>query len=149
MNKMAIKNYTTTVKVEKTINEIQQILAKHKAKAILTEYGDTGCIIAMSFKISTIHGDIGIRLPARQENVLKILKKQKNQNNSIRATNEQAEKTAWRNIKDWIDAQMALIDTEMVEIDEVFLPYIINNNGKTLYEKFKSNQELLLGGLNN
>ena len=32
---MALKNYTTTIKTEKTINEIQQILAKHKAKAIL------------------------------------------------------------------------------------------------------------------
>lgn len=38
---------------------------------------------------------------------------------------------------------MALVDTEMVEIDEVFLPYILNKNGSTLYESFVNNQLLL------
>ena len=141
---MSIKNYTTTVKVEKTINEIQKILAEHKAKAILTEYSETGCIIALSFKIETPQGIVGIKLPVKQDKVLKILKMQKEKNNAIKATNEQAERTAWRNIKDWIDAQMALIETEMVTIDEVFLPYILNKNGQTLYEVFAENK-LLLG----
>ncbi len=140
---MSIKNYTTTVKVEKTINEIQKILAEHKAKAILTEYGETGCITALSFKIEVPQGIIGIKLPVNQDSVLKILRMQKIKNNAIKATNEQAERTAWRNIKDWIDAQMALIETEMVTIDEVFLPYILDKNGKTLYESFKQNQLLL------
>ena len=140
---MAIKNYTTTIKTEKTISEIQQILAKHKATAILIEYGDTGRVIAISFKINTSQGIIGIRLPARQENVLKVLKIQKAKNSTIKATNEQAERTAWRNIKDWIDAQMALIETEMVTIDEIFLPYTLNNRGQTLYEVFKENRILL------
>ena len=142
---MALKNYTTNIKVEKTINEIQQILAQHKAKAILTEYGDTGCVVALSFKIDTPKGMIGIKLPAKQENVLKVLRMQKTKNSAIKATNEQAERTAWRNIKDWVDAQMALIETEMVTIDEVFLPYILNKNGQTLYEAFSKNQ-LMLGG---
>lgn len=141
---MAIKNYTTTIKTEKTINEIQQILSKHKAKAILIEYGDIGNVKAISFKIDTSQGMIGIRLPARQENVLKILRRQKQKNNAIKATNEQAEKTAWRNIKDWIDVQMALIETEMVTVDEVFFPYILNNEGQTLYEAFRENNALML-----
>lgn len=140
---MAIKNYTTTIKTEKTINEIQQILAKNKARAILIEYGDTGSVIAISFKIHTSQGMIGIRLPARQENVLKILRKQKTKNSAIKATNEQAERTAWRNIKDWIDAQMALVETEMVTIDEIFLPYTLNDKGQTLYEVFKEDRILL------
>lgn len=142
---MSLKNYTTTIKAEKTINEIQQILAKHKAKAILTEFGDTGSVIAISFKIDTPQGIIGIKLPARQENVLKVLRMQKVKNSAIKATNEQAERTAWRNIKDWVDAQMALIETEMVTIDEVFFPYILNNKGQTIYENFKENNKLMLG----
>ncbi len=140
---MALKNYTTTISVEKTINEIQKILSTHKAKAILTEYDDFGQVSVLSFKIETIHGEIGIKLPARQDNVLKILQIQKKKNTKIKATKDQAERTAWRNIKDWIDAQMALVDTEMVEIDEVFLPYILNKNGSTLYESFVNNQLLL------
>lgn len=53
---MAIKNYTTTINHNKTIGEIQQILSKHKAKAILTEYDEEGNAIALSFKVDTING---------------------------------------------------------------------------------------------
>lgn len=142
---MALKNYTTTISSEKTIAEIQTILAKHKAKAILTEYDDYGQVVALSFKIETPQGILGIRLPAKQEKVLKVLEIQKRKDGKIKATKEQASKTAWRNIKDWIDAQMALIDTEMVQVDEVFLPYILNEKGQTLYEKFRANQLLVEG----
>lgn len=140
---MAIKNYTTTIKPEKTIAEIQQILAKHKAKAILTEYDSEGNVIALSFKVETIRGEVGIRLPVNTEKVLQVLKKQRRNNSQVKDTKEQALKTGWRNIKDWIDAQMALIETEMVTIDEIFLPYILNSRNQTLYEAFRENQLLL------
>lgn len=38
---------------------------------------------------------------------------------------------------------MAILETEMVEMEEIFLPYILNNNGYTLYEKFKNDQLML------
>lgn len=142
---MAIKNYTTTIKSEKTIGEIQLILAKHKAKAILTEYDSEGNVIALSFKVDTINGEVGIKLPVNTEKVLQVLKNQSKNNTQVKATKEQALKTGWRNIKDWIDAQMALIETEMVTIDQIFLPYILNKDGQTLYETFRENQ-LMLGG---
>lgn len=142
---MAIKNYTTTIKSEKTIGEIQLILAKHKAKAILTEYDSEGNVIALSFKVDTINGEVGIKLPVNTEKVLQVLKNQSKNNTQVKATKEQALKTGWRNIKDWIDAQMALIETEIVTIDQIFLPYILNKDGQTLYETFRENQ-LMLGG---
>lgn len=142
---MAIKNYTTTIKAEKTVTEIQQILAKHKAKAILTEYDNEGNVMALSFKVETKNGDVGIRLPVNTDKVLQVLKNQRKNNSQVKDTKEQAIKTGWRNIKDWIDAQMALIETEMVTIDQIFLPYILNNNGQTLYEAFSNNQ-LMIGG---
>ena len=142
---MALKNHTTTISAEKTIAEIQSILAKHKARAILTEYNEEGNLIALSFKIETPQGTLAIRLPAKEDKVLKVLEIQKRKDSKIKATKEQATKTAWRNIKDWIDAQMALIDTEMVEVEEVFLPYVLNEEGQTLYENFKNKQLLLKG----
>lgn len=39
---------------------------------------------------------------------------------------------------------MALIETEMVTVDEVFFPYILNDRGQTLYETFKENNTLML-----
>jgi len=39
---MALKNYTTSISVEKTLSEIQGKLAYVGAKRIMTEYDDTG-----------------------------------------------------------------------------------------------------------
>lgn len=51
----------------------------------------------------------------------------------------QAKLTGWRNIKDWIDAQMALLETEMVKIEEIFLPYVVGDKeGHTMYERFEN-----------
>lgn len=140
---MAIKNYTTTINVNKTIEEIQEILSKHGATAIMTEY-DNGNVTGLSFKIMTPRGELGIRLPSNTDRVLQVLKKQKKNNTKVKNTFEQANKVAWRIIKDWIDAQMAILETEMVEMEEIFLPYMINNDGQTLYQAFKNNQ-LMLG----
>ena len=140
---MAIKNYTTTINANKTIREIQELLSKHGANAIMTEYNN-GEVIGLSFKIMTPRGEIGVRLPANTDRVLQVLRNQRKKNNQVKDTMEQATKTAWRIIKDWIDAQMAILETEMVEMEEIFLPYIINNDGQTLYQAFKNNQ-LMLG----
>ena len=51
---------------------------------------------------------------------------------------EQARRVGWRIIKDWLEAQMALLELNMVKIQEVFLPYIIGIDGKTIYEKLES-----------
>lgn len=140
---MAIKNYTTTINVNKTIEEIQGILSKHGATAIMTEY-DNGNVTGLSFKIMTPRGEFGIRLPSNTDRVLQVLKKQKKNNTKVKDTFDQANRVAWRIIKDWIDAQMAILETEMVEMEEIFLPYMINNDGQTLYQAFKNNQ-LMLG----
>ncbi len=141
---MAIKNYTTTINVNKTIGEIQELLSKHGATAIITEY-DNGNVTGISFKIITLKGELGIRLPSNTDRVLRVLKNQRKNNNQVKDTFEQANKVAWRIIKDWVAAQMAILETEMVEMEQIFLPYILNNEGKTLYQAFRDNQ-LLLGG---
>ena len=139
---MSLKNYTTLINANKTLGEIQEILAKHKAKAILTEYDAEGDVSALCFKIDSVRGEIAIKLPANTDKVYKVLKKQKTRNNQIRDTMEQAKRTAWRNIKDWIDVQMALLETEQVEMEEIFLPYIVNQEGYTLYQVYEKNRLL-------
>ena len=79
-------------------------------------------------------------LPANIEGVLKVFAKQK-----VKPDREQAERTAWRNIRDWILAQMAFVEAGNVEVDEVFLPYLTDGKGKTLYQVYKDGQLLLEG----
>ena len=140
---MAILNYTTTIESYKTVAEIEKILVKHKAKSIMKDYQDES-IVALSFLIDVGYNQIPIKLPAKIEECYMILcNEKKNGTKNIKATKEQAERVAWRILKDWIEAQMALLDINMVKFEEVFMPYIVDSNGRTLFEKLEERQFLL------
>ncbi|MBA4698494.1 MAG: hypothetical protein H2212_03590 [Ruminococcus sp.] len=143
---MAILNYTTTVDPFKTVSEIEKILVSHKAKSIMKNY-DGESISALSFLIDTGFQQIPIRLPVKTEQCLKVLQREKKNSprSKIKATREQAERVAWRILKDWIQAQMALLDIEMVTMQEIFLPYIEIPGGQTIYQKLEQQQFLLEG----
>ena len=140
---MAILNYTTTIDQFKTVGEIEKILAKHKAKSIMKEFNGES-IIGLSFLVDTGYNQVPIKLPVKTEQCLMVLKKEKKAGTkNIKDTKEQAERVAWRILKDWVEAQMALLDIEMVKMEEIFMPYIIDQKGKTLYEKLEQKQFLL------
>lgn len=143
---MAILNYTTTVDAFKTVSEIEYILIKHNAKSVLKNY-DGESITGLSFLIETGRQQIPVRLPVKTEECLEVLKREKKRNpqKKIKATIDQAERVAWRILKDWIEAQMALLDIEMVRFEEIFLPYIETQNGQTVYERVESQQFYLEG----
>lgn len=137
---MPLLNYTTKVDIYTTLGAIQGQLVKHGAKKILQDYDDNGRITALSFMIDTPAGLRGIRLPANVDAVFRVLKDQK-----VKCDREQAERVAWRIVKDWVEAQMAILESEMVQMDEIFLPYMVNNSGQTLFEAYRNNQLLLEG----
>lgn len=56
---------------------------------------------------------------------------------------------AWRNVRDWVTAQLVFYETRMVDMPQVFLPFAAGSGGKTLYEQIQSNQFLLGSGENN
>lgn len=80
------------------------------------------------------------KLPVNVEAVRQILKSEK-KNKKISLSNQQIEdrytphRIAWRIMKDWIDAQMVLVDISMVKIEQVFLPYAYDfDKNQSLYE---------------
>ncbi len=44
---------------------------------------------------------------------------------------------AWRICKDWIEAQLAIVEAEMADMVEVFLPYAQTESGETVYEQLR------------
>jgi len=142
---MAILNYSTTIDALRTVGEIEYILIKHGAKSILKDIEPDGSIGSLSFIVETPYGTMPIRLPVNIDPVLAVLIKEKQKKKStIKATKEQAERVAWRILKDWVEAQMALIEIEMVKMEQVFLPYaVMGESGQTVFEKFESRQLLL------
>lgn len=148
---MAIKNYTTDVPVKKTVSEIHLMLADHGAKRILFEYGAESRVEAISFVISTPGGEQAVRLPANAEMVRAVLQRQKaspktRNRASIDDSMEQAERVAWRIVRDWLAAQLAILETEMVTVQQVFLPYFLDRQGRTLYEVYRSGRLMLEDG---
>lgn len=129
---MAIKNYTTTIDVYKSLGEIQAALASHGARRIMVEYDGAGQPTGVMFGIETIGGNRGFLLPANVDGVRAIFNRQK-----VKAKDGQAERTAWRNIRDWVLAQMAIIEAGQVDMEEVFLPYMTDRSGKTLYQLYR------------
>lgn len=139
---MPLLNYTTKVSTDKTVGEIQKMLAKAGAKAILSEYDDEGEVSAVSFKMLVSNQEIGFQLPIAPEKVLTVLRSQRGVETRYK-TPEQAKRIAWRIVKDWVEAQLAIIETQMVKPEQVFLPYAITQTGETLYESVISSGRLL------
>lgn len=135
---MPIKNYTTKIDCYQSIGEIQGVLAKNGARKIMIDYDNTGLPVGIAFAIQTQQQMQAFILPANIDGVMSVFKKQ-----NLKADIEQAKRTAWRNVRDWIMAQMAFIESGNVQMDEIFLPYL-SDGKKTLYQAYKSGQ-LLLG----
>ena len=136
---MSLLNYSTQIAVEKTITEISKSLAQAKAQAVLTEYDPDGVLTAISFRVMCPYGLMSFRLPANVDKIFAVITRDKRITPKLR-TREQASRVAWRIVKDWLEAQLAMIRAEMVTIEQVFLPYAQNGAGVTLYEALKAGQ---------
>lgn len=137
---MALLNYTTQVSAEKSIAEIQGMLARAKAESILMDFDNAGNIVALTFRITTDFGQMGFKLPADPGPIQLALKRQVEQRLIPRRFAHdvpQARRVAWRIVKDWVEAQLALVETRMTTIDQVFLPYAQTLSGQTFYARLK------------
>jgi hypothetical protein len=144
---MPLLNYTTKKDPDLTASEIAKMLSRAGAKAVLTEYETENgeqFVSALSFKMQVGEAEIGFRLPCDWRPVLKILEADRKVPRSL-TDRTQAVRVAWRIVKDWVEAQLALIETQMVKTEQVFLPYAIGRDGKTLYESIIENPGRLLG----
>ena len=135
---MPIKNYTTKVPAVQTVGEIQELLASHGARKVMMDYGDGGRVESVTFGLILNGSLAGFKIEARPEGVMRVMAKDR-----VSCTKEQAERIAWRNVKDWIAAQVAMIETEQATMEEVFLPYLLDKNDKTLFQNVAERQFLL------
>ena len=139
---MAILNYTTSIDCEKTISEIQKCLVKHGATKIVTDYKDK-LPSSVTFCLMLNDNIVGFILPANYSGVLRAMKRDSKVPRS-KCNDEQALRVSWRIVKDWVEAQMAIVEAELAEMAEVFLPYAVTKNGSTVYQTIKNDSQLLL-----
>lgn len=121
--------------------EIQKVLSYHKASHIMIDYQD-GQPVALTFAMTVDGYPINYRLPCNYIGVLKVMKSQKIPN-SLK-NSDQALRVSWRIIKDWISAQMAIIESGQASMEGLLMPFMVSNTGETLYERFQDVKQKLL-----
>lgn len=109
--------------------------------ATVEKYGDGGKVLAVTFALDCCGMLRGLRLEAKPDGVLSVMAKER-----TKCDPAQAERIAWRNVKDWIAAQIALVETEQATMDELFLPKLVDQNERTLYDAFQSGRLMLGSG---
>lgn len=132
---MPIKNYTTTVDPAKTCGEISGLLAGKGARRIQIDYDENQHPVAISFTYPAYGFPIYFQLPCNVAGVEKCLRTQKGVAYSMQNT-DHARKVAWRILKNWVEAQIAIVEAGAAQMTEVFLPYAIHENGQTMFQKF-------------
>lgn len=143
---MALLNYTTKIEADKTAGEIAELLRRSGAKAILTEYDEKSEYVkSLAFKMNVGEKEMHFKLPCDWKPVQEVLKIQKERNSRIDTSQGQAVRTSWRIVYVWVKAQLAIIETKMVKTEEIFLPYLIMKDGRTLSENVQTDPRFLLG----
>jgi len=131
---------TTKIAPSKTAAEIGEILSYAGATKIMTEYNDKQ-IVALTFALIVKAREVPFSLPIRVDPVFRILNGRHRVSLRTKhsdADRDQAVRVAWRQLLRWVQAQLALVDTGMVENLEVFLPYVKMNNGETFYKSIET-----------
>ena len=88
---------------------------------------------------------MGFRLPCNWKAVLAIFRDDANARRRGYVNEPQAIRTAWRIIFEWVRAQLALVEVNMVTVPHVFLPYAIMRDGRTISEHVEADPNFLLG----
>ena len=143
---MKLKNYTSETPKDRSVSKIINCLVEMGAKNINQQY-ENKMLSGITFLIDINDTTVAFSLPAKVEAVFKVLWEEVKRPNTgtEQRIREQAERTAWKIISDWVEIQAAMIHLEQAEILQVFLPYaLIGNGGNTLYESMKSNNFKLL-----
>ncbi len=149
--KVNLKNYTTTVPASKSINEIQNLLVKFGASGVALE-ADGGLVTGLMFAIKYDEQMVTFKLPANINRAQTVLFEAYKKGTTYRRKkdykdfDEIAVNVAWRILRDWVHAQLTIIQLEMVEPLQVFLPYVWNGE-RTLYDRVVQDGKLLTDGV--
>ena len=131
---MPLLDYTTKVNAQKTVTEVMGLLVAKGADEISIVYDDDRQPAGLKWTVQSPRlGRVAFALPCNTDAVFVKLTEQRVMVTAPESRRQQAIRTSWRILKDWVEAQMALLETGMVTMDEIFLPYMLSG-GQTFYQ---------------
>lgn len=140
---MPIRFYSTKVDASQTASEIQEILAEAGATHVRTSYNpQEGGVDSIEFTLEIEAEQVGFRLSPDVEGMQRALKEDEGVPPS-KETIEHAEKVAWRNLKAWLESQLAFRAANQASLDQLLLGYGITRTGETMYHRLVEDKKLL------
>jgi len=139
---MNLKNYTSTVPAITSMGRIEKSLVAAGATNISKTYEDQVCTAITFRMVITGHVPMFFELPAKVEPCFNVLwaEVKRPKPETKKNIREQAERTAWKIVADWVEIQLSMILLEQAEPLQVFLPYCYDpSTDQTFYEKMKTN----------
>jgi hypothetical protein len=135
-------NYTTTIDATKSASECIARLAQHGASAIGITY-DMFKPTGLHFQITTPYGPRTFALPVNVRGTHKALQEAYRRGRVAHRYTEldQAERVAWRVLKDWLEAQLALIEAGVADMAQVMLPYMQGDDGLTVWQRYLEREQ--------
>lgn len=137
----SIKNYTSTVPVSRSIAEIEDLLSQAGASIIVKQYGDNGhgmnIVTGFTFTINDNGNAAMFRLPANTKEfaAAMLAEKRRPHKGTAAKVGEQAERTAWRVLKVWVEIQLTLIRVHRIHPFQVFMGYLYDSRkNETLFQ---------------
>lgn len=145
-------NYTTRIAAAQTVSEMQALLAAHGARRITVEYDDGGVPASIGFVLELPHGTRSFGITASIDSMEQLLHSEeragrlKSGSKADRTSRAQSERVAWRVMKTWLEAQLALVAAGMIDVDQALFAFLqVDPAGTTLYEVYRERGDLALG----
>ncbi len=125
------RNYTTSIPAAQSIGEIEQILLDYGALDFMKKADpETRQFSEVMFTMIVRGRKVPFRFPVNIAALADTLYQEyrrstRNGKKPREDFAEQAYRVGWRIIKDWLHAQVSLLDTGMVQLETVMMPYIL------------------------
>lgn len=139
-----IKNYTSSIPVERTISYIESELVKIGVTHIEKNYKNSVPVgIIFSIELPT---RVSFKIPADADaayDVIKDIPEYRSKKDDW--LHAQAKRTAWKIVFNWVEVQVAMVQLKQADAMQIFLPYVYDKkSGKTFYDKISKNGFKLL-----
>lgn len=144
-----LKNYTSSIDHHVSMGKIEKLLVEAGATDISKSYDSNQVCSDIKFRMLIDNNPVFFKLPANVDACLRIINSQRARKTAdgYSKDREQAQKTAWKIVHDWVEIQLSMIRLEQAKPLQVFLPYVYDpESGTTLYDRIQSNHKLLNPG---
>lgn len=142
-----IKNFSSSIPIDRTIMTIEKMLANHGVISIHKEYGDFGVPSKIVFVVKEREDTFPVKIPVNVDGMIEAFKQQVKEGlltkkySEMPWCREQAARTAWRNALDLIEIMLWHVYMRQASMKEVFLPWVYSEKlDSTIYEYLEEKQ---------